>query len=127
MTTTNTMNSEIDRVASIMASMRQGQSDTPRCEPPSKYDIEWCRDRIKEVDAARETLAKHYTRQPPSDAMRNAVIEECAAIADDHAFNAWHIAEAEGQNGVCASGRNYGGRAIAKAIRALSQGKPDAG
>lgn len=48
-----------------------------------------------------------------------AGLEMAARVADDHAFNAWHIADQLGQNSACASGRNYGGRAIAQSIRAL--------
>lgn len=43
--------------------------------------------------------------------------ERCAVIADQHARDAWKIGDAEGQNGACSSGRNYGARAIASAIR----------
>lgn len=52
--------------------------------------------------------------------------EECAKVADAHATNAWEIARLRGENAVCASGRNHGGRAIAEAIRArLEEMKAD--
>jgi hypothetical protein len=43
--------------AVTMANMRQGQSDTPRCEPPSEYNVQWAFDRIKEAVAAYNALA----------------------------------------------------------------------
>jgi hypothetical protein len=48
-------------------------------------------------------------------------IDACAKLADAHAINAWEIAQGEGQNDVCASGRNHGARAVATAIRDLSR------
>ncbi len=44
-------------------------------------------------------------------------MEAAAKLADAHATDAWEIAKREGQNDACASGRNHGARAIAKAIR----------
>jgi len=52
---------------------------------------------------------------------RNALIEQCAVIADDHGNKAWDIAKSEGQNSSCASGRCYGARAIAASIRKLKE------
>lgn len=51
--------------------------------------------------------AARLLRQPPSEAMRNAVIEECAAYLDGYA------------------GGHYMAKSCAAALRALTQGKPD--
>jgi len=80
----------------------------------------WCAmiDAADEIQSLRDQNADLERRLAVA---RSDAVEECAKVADNHAFNAWHIAEAEGQNSACASGRNYGGRAIAKAIRSLSE------
>jgi hypothetical protein len=54
-----------------------------------------------------DNLTTGLTRQPPSDAMRNAVIEECAKVAEQ-----WNDLSPHNSR--------------AQAIRALTQGKPDA-
>ena len=49
--------------------------------------------------------------------------ERAAEVADDHASHAWEIGRVEGQNGICSSGRNYGARAVAQAVRAILKEK----
>lgn len=54
--------------AQRMAEQRQGQSSTPRCEPPGDYQVQWAFDRIAEVLAASppaptsEAVATYQTR-----------------------------------------------------------------
>lgn len=48
-------------------------------------------------------------------------LEEAAKVADAHAAQSWDIAKAEGQNAACASGRCYGARASAAAIRNMKE------
>lgn len=57
---------------------------------------------------------------------REQALREAAEIADRHARHAWADAEAEGQNEVCASGRNHGARAIHAAILSLLTKEPKA-
>lgn len=52
-------------------------------------------------------------------AARKQALEEAARVADEQARRAWVIAEEMGQSSVCASGRNYGARDVAQAIRSL--------
>lgn len=54
---TNTNTEAVEALANIMANIRQGQSDTPLCEPPSQQSIDWCADRIREVRKAEAELA----------------------------------------------------------------------
>ncbi len=49
--------SEAKRLAGLMANMRQGKSETPRCEAPSEYEIKWCLERVNEVFAALSAVA----------------------------------------------------------------------
>jgi hypothetical protein len=44
--------------ANALANLRQGQGDTPRCEPPSDYAIERAFKDIKDVLRARAFLAR---------------------------------------------------------------------
>jgi dihydroxyacetone kinase len=64
--------------------------------------------------ALAQLLARHAAQA------RIEALEEAAKVADNEASNAWQIANALGQNSVCASGRNHSARSIANAIRNLS-------
>jgi hypothetical protein len=55
--------------------------------------------------------------------IRAQALEEAAKVADAHASNAWEIADRAGQNPIVGSGRNWAGREIASAIRALKGGQ----
>lgn len=66
--------------------------------------------------AARAALSSGKGDEWVPDAM---TVEACAKVADIHASRAWEIANQNGQNDVCASGRNHSAREIATAIRAL--------
>jgi len=62
-------------------------------------------------------------RQPPSDAMRNAAIEECAVIAETLSIGGPTLSSWVNKH---ESPMEATQRHIAAAIRALTQGKPDA-
>ncbi|WP_311271297.1 hypothetical protein [Sphingobium sp. WCS2017Hpa-17] len=69
--------------AENLANMRQGQSSTPRCEPPSEREIQWARNSIKDVLAASPPLYAHPPAAEPVG-LREAVI---AAMTDDPYWN----------------------------------------
>lgn len=46
-----------DRIVGLMAAIKQGRSSTPRCEPPTKWDKDWCLDQFGLVVAALEALS----------------------------------------------------------------------
>jgi hypothetical protein len=104
------------------------------------WSSEMCRsaDAIREIDATvadgNDELAAllfeaaNALRQPPSDAMRNAVIEECAKVADAEMSHLDEMANLIGitaQRKQIALGRSQVADSIAAQIRALTQGKPD--
>lgn len=45
-----------DRIVSLMASIKQGRSSTPRSEAPSQWDVDWCRDQFDLVLAALASI-----------------------------------------------------------------------
>jgi fumarylacetoacetate (FAA) hydrolase family protein len=79
------------------------------------------RQEILRLRQPTQTDALKIAAQQICNEMRENLIEQCATIADDHAKQAWDIAKVEGQNAACASGRNYGARAIATSIRKLKE------
>ena len=106
-----------DNVTDIVARLREMAPSRP---PDLIWGERSTRDLSNDIREAADTIEALLKQLENA---RDDALEEAANVADDHAFNAWHIADAEGQNSACASGRNYGGRAIAKYIRAL-KGKP---
>lgn len=50
---------KLGAIANTMANIRRGQRSSPSCEPPSEYDIQWCRDRLKEAIRA---IAAHLEK-----------------------------------------------------------------
>lgn len=52
---------DVDALASLLANIKQGESETPRCEPPGDYELEIAREWA--VRALKANHAYHATRQ----------------------------------------------------------------
>lgn len=82
------------KIASTVANIRQGQSSTPRCEPPGDYDIQIAREISETV--IRGLTAAGYRLLGPDEAkaLEGAVFKLVSdayglQVADDLAKNKW--------------------------------------
>src|SRR3546814_833807 len=79
---------DVDALANLIASIKQGESETPRCEPPGAYEIE-----VARGWAVRTLKAIRALPRPPRTAPSDGEVKLRSALRAHHN---WHM-----EQGLC--------------------------